>query len=134
MSGRWLTVLSGGSPSAPPNFLPELARFDSIEDLEARAGIRPGTPVIIDLVRLHADPEGYRTERVFTEFLRTSRWPRLTQGTRATYATVYPPIMRWLASRAFPKALHEMDVNDLLEWKDWRTDPIGHGIGSAVSS
>ena len=124
MSDRWLTVLTGGSPSAPANFLPELAWFDSLEGLEARAGIRPGTPVIIDLVRLHTDPEGYRTERVFTEFLRTSRWPRLTQGTRATYATVYPPIIRWLASRAFPKALHELDVNDLLEWKDWRTDPI----------
>lgn len=120
----WLTVLSGGRSSAPPHFLPELAWFDSLEDLEATAGIRPGTPVIIDLTRLRADPEGYRTERVFTEFLRTSRWSRLTQGTRTTYATVYPPIIRWLASRSLPKALHEMDANDLAEWKEWRTDPV----------
>ncbi|MCG7606792.1 MULTISPECIES: hypothetical protein [Mycobacterium] len=124
MGGRWLTVLSGGGSSGPPKFLPELAWFDSLEDLEAKAGIKPGTPVIIDTARLHADPEEYRTERVFTEFLRTSRWPRLKQGTRTTYATVYPPIIRWLASRSIPKALHEMDANDLGEWKEWRTDPV----------
>lgn len=120
----WLTVLSGGNSSAPAHFLPELAWFDSLEDLEAQAGIKPGTPVIIDLARLAADPESYRPERVFTEFLRTSRWPRLKQGTRTTYATVYPPIIRWLASRPLPKALHEMDANDLGEWKEWRTDPV----------
>lgn len=124
MDGRWLTVLSGGNPSAPPDFVREVASFDSVEELEALAGIKPGTPVIIDLLRLHADPEGYRTERVFTEFLRTSRWSRLKQGTRTTYASVYPPIIRWLAGRRFPKALHEMDANDLSEWKEWRTDPI----------
>lgn len=124
MSDRWLTVFSGGNASAPTHFLPELAGFESLEELEASAGIKPGTPVMIDLARLRSDPEGYRTERVFTEFLRTSRWPRMTHGSRATYATVYPPIIRWLASRPFPKSLHEMDVNDLLEWKEWRTDPI----------
>lgn len=124
MSDRWLTVLSGGGSSAPADFIPELAWFDSLEDLEARAGIKSGTPVIIDLARLAEDPENYRPERVFTEFLRTSRWPRLKQGTRTTYATVYPPIIRWLASRLLPKALHEMDANDLGEWKEWRTDPI----------
>ncbi len=123
MGDRWLTVLSGGSPSAPTNLLPELAWVE-LDELEAQAGIKPGTPVIIDLARLHADPEGYRTEWVFTEFLRTSRWSRLKQGTRVTYATVYPPIIRWLASRPFPTALHEMDANDLNEWKEWRTDPI----------
>src|SRR5690242_3997212 len=80
MGERWLTVLSGGTPSAPPKLLPELAWFDSLEGLEAKAGIKPGTPVVIDLGRLHADPENYRTERVFTEFLRTSRWSRLKQG------------------------------------------------------
>lgn len=51
MSGRWLTVLSGGSPSGPPNFLPELAWFDSLDELETQADIKPGTPVIIDLAR-----------------------------------------------------------------------------------
>lgn len=124
MGSRWLTVLSGGRPSAPPNFLPELAWFDSLEELETQAGIKPGTPVIIDLAQLHAEPEGYRTERVFAEFLRTSRWSRLKQGTRTTYATVYPPVIRWLASRPFPKGLHEIDANDIQEWKEWRTDPI----------
>ncbi|KLO47481.1 MULTISPECIES: hypothetical protein [Mycobacteriaceae] len=126
MGERWLTVLSGGTPSAPPKLLAELAWFDSLEGLEAKAGIKPGTPVVIDLGRLHADPENYRTERVFTEFLRTSRWSRLKQGTRTTYATVYPPIIRWLASRSIPKALHEMDANDIAEWKEWRTDPIAN--------
>lgn len=85
---RWLTVLSGGGSSAPPDFLPELAWFASLEDLETEASNKPGTPVIIDLARLHTDPEGYQTERVFTEFLRASRCSRPTQGTRATLATV----------------------------------------------
>ncbi|MGV0740695.1 hypothetical protein ABQF35_24795 [Mycobacterium syngnathidarum] len=104
--------------------MPELAWCESLDELERQAGIMPGTPVVIDLARLRTAPEKYRTEHVFTEFLRTSRWPRLKQGTRTTYATVFPPVIRWLASRSFPKALHEMDVNDLQEWKDWRTDPI----------
>ncbi|MGW0162989.1 hypothetical protein ACWDUN_27075 [Mycobacterium sp. NPDC003323] len=121
---RWLTVLAGGNSSTPPDLLPELTWCGSLEDLERQAGIKPGTPIVIDLARLRTSPETYRTERVFTEFLRTSRWPRLKQGTRTTYATIYPPVIRWLASRDLPKALHEMDTNDLQEWKDWRTDPI----------
>ena len=84
VTDRWLTVLSGGRSSAPPHFLPELGWFDSPEDLEAQGGIMPGTPVIIDLARIRTEPERYRTERVFTEFLRTSRWSRLKQGTRTT--------------------------------------------------
>lgn len=121
---RWLTVLSGSRQASSLNRVPELELWPSLEDLEIEAGIKPGTPVVVDLVRLRAAPERYRTEHVFTEFLRTSRWPRLKQGTRTTYASVYPPIIRWLGERRIPKALHEMDANDLAEWKEWRTDPI----------
>ena len=104
MDDRWLTVLSGGSPSAHQDiFPPELELVKPLEELETQAGIKPGTPVLIDLERLNANPEAYRTDRVFTEFLRTSRWPRLKQGTRVTYATIYPPIIRWLASRPHSK-------------------------------
>ena len=121
---QWLQVLSGGRPSAPDTFLRGLVTIDSLEELEGRARIKIGTPIMIDLEDLHRDPENYRPEPVFTEFLRTSKWSRMGEGSRTTYASVYPPIIRWLGSQVPQRALHEMTVADLDEWKEWRTNTL----------
>jgi hypothetical protein len=68
MSDRRMTVLAGGSASAPPSYRPELARIGSLGRQQARAGSKSGTLIVVNLSLLHADSEGYRRERVFAGF------------------------------------------------------------------
>lgn len=125
---RWVSGWSGGPAQAPPHFLPELDLYPNIAALEESAGIAPKTPVLLDLSRRSG-----LLDAVFSEFLRRSKLSRMKEGSRETYAKVYLPIIRWLAGRAIPKRLHEMDASDLHAWKTWRTDAINNP-GAVVGS
>ncbi len=120
---------SGGPAQARPHFLPELDLYPDIAALEETAGIAPKTPALLDLSK-----EGHLLDEVFQEFLRRSKLRRMDKGTRETYCKVYLPVLRWLADRPTPRRFHEMDANDLHDWKAWRTDVLRNpgAIGRAT--
>ena len=96
--------------------LPVLGGWDGLAEDEERAGVRPGTPILLS-------PDCQIDGRL-ARFLVRSSFARLEQETKRNYATDYCVFFDFLWHR--DKNWDEADPDDLWDFEDWRTRSLSN--------
>ncbi|MEV6497871.1 hypothetical protein [Streptomyces prunicolor] len=94
--------------------VPALGDWEDLEEREARAGIRPGTPILLS--------PNCRIGGRLSHFLARSFFARLDPETKRSYATDYCVFVDFLWSRG--KNWDEAISGDLWDFEGWRTRSV----------
>ncbi|MEU9044612.1 site-specific integrase [Kitasatospora sp. NPDC048343] len=90
--------------------MPALGGWEDLEERESRAGIRPGTPILLSPSR--------QIDGRLSQFLARSSFARLEPETKRNYTTDYCVFFDFLWSRE--KSWDEATPGDLWDFEDWR--------------
>lgn len=108
----WLLVITERRSSVPVMFHPLLDEFADIDEREKRAGVLPGTPILIS-------PKG-EIDQGLVRFFNSPHYGSLGASTRSDYAKDIRLWVSYLWSRATPLRWTEATDEHLLEYATWR--------------
>lgn len=94
--------------------VPALGDWEDLEAREVRAGIRPGTPILLS--------PNCQIDGRLSHFLTRSSFARLDPETKRNYTTDYCVFFDSLWSRG--KKWDEATSGDLWDFEDWRTRSV----------
>jgi len=109
---EWMPVYAGGAMKSDPQFHPVLDRYRDLAERERRLGVLPGTPILVDPMRVIDDR--------LIRFFNSLTWRSQSRGTRDTYKTVYRTFFEWMASQH--RDVFSATDEDVGLWKILRTD------------
>ncbi|MEU1288315.1 site-specific integrase [Kitasatospora sp. NPDC005856] len=94
-----------------PDRVPALAGWENLAEREERAGIHPGSPILLS-------PD-HRIDEALSTFLCRSSFARLAPTTKEDYTEDYCLFFDFLWSRG--KVWNEATADDLWDFEEWRT-------------